>query len=166
MLGVSIRVQTCLGLLSAWLLCSAFLLVGCLPLPRRAPEEPQPLSMAAPSPAAGPAFPVVPSAVVIDLGDLKPGAIVERAFTLRNGSSEQILIDTVETSCECTTVKLSNKMLAPGTTTDATVRFDLSSDPDFTGGLLIDVAGWAFKGRDKVQVFALQVNADVRRTKR
>jgi hypothetical protein len=56
-------------------------------------------------------------------GKIEPGAIIEHRFTVTNTSKEFIEFDLAHVPCECTTVEIEKKTLAPGETTTAKMTF-------------------------------------------
>lgn len=59
-----------------------------------------------------------------------------------NHGKDSAAVNRIETSCPCLTVTPSSMRLAPGETNTLTVAFDPSAEPDFRGGLAIDVTGY------------------------
>ncbi len=66
---------------------------------------------------------------LIDLGRVREGTTSEAEFVLENSGTEDLLITSVETSCGCTTVKLSeeDKVIKPGEQSKLVARFDTTN---------------------------------------
>lgn len=94
----------------------------------------------------------------ISLGTLDPGQSAVAKFTLRNPGSHPVIVARVETSCPCLKVVDQPTSIGPGQAADLTVKFDPTNDPDFRGGLSIDVIGRdpmgriVFQTRAKIEV--------------
>jgi hypothetical protein len=79
-------------------------------------------------------------ALFLDPNKLELGRKFQRSRSvtevkLKNNSNKQIIIQTIETSCDCLTVHPSSMQLEPGQIVTLQVILDLSNDPDFKGGL-------------------------------
>jgi hypothetical protein len=82
-------------------------------------------------------------------------------LTLRNVSAEAISIDRVETSCSCVSVSPLPARVEAGSERALTVAFDPAEEPDFRGGLSVDVTGHGPAGD---VVFRTRVDLDIERT--
>ena len=63
-----------------------------------------------------------------------------------NHGSKPVSIERIETSCPCLTITPGSFRIGPGEKKGAAVEFDPSAEPDFRGGLSIDVTGYAAGG--------------------
>ena len=68
-------------------------------------------------------------------------------------------VERIETSCHCVRVEPMSLSIEPGESTTLTVSFDPSEDPDFRGGLAVEVLG---KDRDDDVLFRTRVDLTVR----
>ena len=79
-------------------------------------------------------------AQTLELGDLPNGEIVERAVAVRNDGDAPLVVDTVTTSCGCTTAALEPMTLAPGESGVLRIAFDSGAHgPDLRGPLMREV---------------------------
>lgn len=67
-----------------------------------------------------------------DFGQVGPEPVTT-VFSVRNEGSGPLRIESVTTSCGCTTAQLSADSIAPGQTADLTVTFDPQAHPGATG---------------------------------
>lgn len=78
-----------------------------------------------------------PQAVVApahyDFGQIGPDDPVTTTFAVSNPGTAMLEIDSVTTSCGCTTAQLSNQSLAPKESADLTVTFDPQAHAGATG---------------------------------
>jgi hypothetical protein len=70
-----------------------------------------------------------------------------------------VAVERIETSCPCLQVDPKSLQIGPGERISLRVTFDPSHDPDFRGGLAIDVTGYT---KDGSIVFRRRVDLDVR----
>lgn len=77
----------------------------------------------------------------ISLGILPPGRPASGRLTLKNASVETIRIERVETSCPCIRVSLLPAQVEGGSEQPLTVTFDPTEEPEFRGGLRVEVIG-------------------------
>jgi hypothetical protein len=78
---------------------------------------------------------------------------------LRNPGPRPVSVERIETSCPCIRVEPARFKVGPGEFAELVARFDPSHDPDFRGGLSIEVVGRS--SRDFV-LFRARVNLDIR----
>lgn len=93
------------------------------------------------------------------LGAIRPGQSATASLTLRNPQADAVIVEQVETSCYCVRVTPASFRIAPDEDVELTVTFDSSKEPNFRGGLSVQVAG---KGRDDVVLFRTLVELTVR----
>jgi hypothetical protein len=93
------------------------------------------------------------------LGILPPGCPANGRLTVKNSTAASIKIARVETSCPCITVPHLPVAIASGTEHVLTVSFDPRADPDFRGGLSIDLKGYDPDGN---VLFACRIEFEVR----
>ncbi|MFO1044876.1 MAG: DUF1573 domain-containing protein [Planctomycetaceae bacterium] len=74
-----------------------------------------------------------------DLGVVEKGKSVEHKKWIRNDSDSELQIAEAKTSCECLTVRFSQKKVAPKEKVLVLLHYDGAKEPDFTGSLLIEV---------------------------
>ena len=68
-----------------------------------------------------------------DFGRIGPDEPVTTNFTVSNPGNAPLKIDSVTTSCGCTTAQLSGQTVAPGATVDLDVTFDPQAHDGATG---------------------------------
>jgi len=103
-------------------------------------------------------FPLEISPGQLSLGVVKSGQKARGEFTLVNRGSKPVVIDRIETSCPCLITSPRLMRVDPGTARSLTVEFDASSEPDFHGGLSIEIVGYT-DGRVR---FSSQAKLEVR----
>jgi Protein of unknown function (DUF1573) len=104
-------------------------------------------------------FPLEVTPDPISLGTLEPGRSAVAKLTLRNSTSHPVLVSRVQTSCHCLNVAGQPTHIGSGQVADLTVKFDPTDDPDFRGGLSVDVLGHDPTGE---LVFQTRVRLEVR----
>jgi hypothetical protein len=104
-------------------------------------------------------FPLEISPDPVDLGILLPGQSAQATITLHNPGPHPVSVEQIETRCPCIRVEPASFKVAAGEFAEFVARFDPSHDPDFRGGLSIDVVGRS--SRDFV-LFRARVNLDIR----
>lgn len=60
----------------------------------------------------------------IDLGTVYNGAVVKARLKLTNGGTDRLMIQSIRTSCGCTTVKQPKEELKPGETDELEIEFN------------------------------------------
>jgi len=76
----------------------------------------------------------------LELGDVPNGEIAERVLTVRNEGDAPLVVDTVTTSCGCTTAALEPMTLAPGESGVLRVAFDSGAHgPELRGPLMREI---------------------------
>jgi len=72
-----------------------------------------------------------------DFGDVVNGAIMEKDVVVRNIGKAELIVDTVTTTCGCTTGTLDPMTILPGETANLHIEFDSGTHgPELTGHLL------------------------------
>ena len=97
---------------------------------------------------------------IIDLGAIGRGQKVEVEISLSNRSRSEIQYASVETSCPCLSISPAKGAVAPGSSIQVAVLFDLAKEPDFVGGLSMTAKGYS---PERNLVFQLTVTAEVRK---
>jgi len=82
----------------------------------------------------------------VSLGILLPGQSADAKFVLRNLGPQTVTVERVKTSCPCLRVEPASFKVGSGEFAELVVGFDPSHDPDFRGGLSIEVAGLSTTG--------------------
>jgi len=103
-------------------------------------HTPPPANLAS---SAGSHFPLEISPDPVSLGVVNSGQKATAAFTLVNHLSHALTIERIETSCPCLRIKPGSIRIEPDERKVLAVEFDPSTEPDFHGGLSIDVTGYA-----------------------
>jgi len=141
-------------------LASALLAIGCGISADGAPESSSTARYYAARPAPAHRTCLVPSTAHLDLGRVQAGGITESIVYLANQSPRDIEIAKLEVGCECISFKLPCRDIAAGERVAAEVRLNLAREPEFVGGLSIDVRGLDADGAER---FSLVVVATVAR---
>jgi len=102
---------------------------------------------------------LVPSACEFDFGSLSKGSRHSVSFWLHNPETVEVILDRVETSCDCFQVKLAQRAIKPGQKVWAIAEVDFTNDPAFTGRLRLEATGLAEE--ESAPVFIICVNVDV-----
>ena len=80
------------------------------------------------------------AATSLPLGDVPNGQIVERDVVVTNSGGAPLVIESLTTSCGCTTAKLDTMTIAPNATATLHSAFDSGAHgPDLRGELLRQV---------------------------
>jgi hypothetical protein len=101
---------------------------------------------------------VIVSPGTIEMGELTPGGRKEVGFFITNPGDASVTVGRIEASCACLRIELPTYLLMPEAMVSGRATIDLRAEPDFTGGLAIEVKG--FDGSGTV-LFATVVNAEV-----
>lgn len=134
-----------------------FALAGC-DSPRSAPPQFDSSAASAPS--------LIVSPDPIALGTLAPGESARSTVTLRNPTSEAVSVERIETSCPCILVSPTSIVVGSGESSALTIEFDPTDEPEFRGGLSVNVVGKeatgrvALRGRVEVEVRRSPVSAE------
>ncbi len=75
----------------------------------------------------------------IDLGVIEQGESARMSQWIRNQSDREIFIAKVEKSCECLDIKIASPELKPSGRSLIHLSYDGTKEPDFVGGLQIEV---------------------------
>lgn len=128
------------------IVCASMILVGCEGSTERSRQQTI-------VPAAG-----VPIQKTMDLGVLVQGESTQFRQWIRNESEHQVEVTNIEKSCDCIDVKIAESRIASRDKTLVVVTYDSSKEPDFTGGLVIEVSLWDAK---RTQVGKISVPVEV-----
>ena len=72
-----------------------------------------------------------------DLGDVPNGTIAGRELTVQNTGTETLVVESLSTSCGCTTATLAPMQIAPGESGTLRVEFDAGAHgPELTGPMV------------------------------
>ena len=91
-------------------------------------------------------MPLIVAQDPIRLGTLEPGRSVRVAVAVRNRSADPVVISRVETSCPCIRATPDRLSLAPGDSSELTLTFDPSDEPEFRGILAVEYVGRSSDG--------------------
>jgi hypothetical protein len=90
--------------------------------------------------ASGGAPRIALETAILGLGDMPNGEIVESVVTVRNDGDAPLVVDTVMTSCGCTTAALEPMTIAPGESGVLRIAFDSGAHgPDLRGPILREI---------------------------
>lgn len=95
----------------------------------------------------------------IDFGEVNSGHKAKVAIVVTNATDKSVEISSISTSCSCLTFNLGKKVITPSETITAQLLLDLSKEPDFVGGLMMEVTA---KTPDGAIAFSLHASVDVR----
>ena len=126
-------------------------IAGCIPLVGSSQDTPPRVIQTAQS-----VLTVIPDR--LDLGTLAPGQDAHAKLSLRNNGDKPIVVARVKTSCECVTLEPSEFQVDPQSTVTLDVQYDSSRDPDFLGGLGVNLTGEASSG---TALFCVNVDLSV-----
>lgn len=107
--------------------------------------------------ARGAGLPLETSPDPVLLGSVSTRQRVSASFTVINRGRRAFTLDRVATSCPCLGITAAPTMIGPREAKTVVVEFDPTNEPDFIGGLCIDVTGYAqgaaiFRGRIDLDV--------------
>jgi hypothetical protein len=85
-------------------------------------QQPAPPAAANTATVRGPRIAVEPT--VFDFGKAQQEKTLEKAFTVRNLGTEELVIENVSTTCGCTVVSEYAKVLKPGASTSMRVKLE------------------------------------------
>lgn len=81
-----------------------------------------------------------PETSQFDFGDVVNGVIMEKDLTVRNTGKADLIIDTVTTTCGCTTANLDSMTIPAGESATLHVEFDSGAHgPELTGQVMRQV---------------------------
>lgn len=83
---------------------------------------------------------------MIDFGTLPRHAQRKGSFTLSNPGMTSVPIARIESSCPCVRARLAQSTISPGGKVELEIELDFREEPDFTGGLLVEVLGQTPEG--------------------
>jgi hypothetical protein len=92
---------------------------------------------------------------VVDLGTLRPGESAEATITLYNPTDETVVIERIETSCDCVYVDAPRIAISRGGSCKAVVRASADRDGDQEASLRVRIAGYAPDNQTKFQAHAV-----------
>jgi hypothetical protein len=95
----------------------------------------------------------------LDLGVLNAGQTAKATLALRNTRDKPLSIASITTSCSCVLVSPAQVRVEPGESVTLSVSFDPQAEPDFRGGLSIEVVG---RDSREAVLFRARVNLDIR----
>lgn len=75
----------------------------------------------------------------INLGVVKPNSLKSFSFQLENTKEKIVQIHQPKTNCPCLEARVLEEFLGPGKSTILELFLDLRKEPNFHGGLLLDV---------------------------
>ncbi|MEX2143738.1 MAG: DUF1573 domain-containing protein [Anaerolineales bacterium] len=68
-----------------------------------------------------------------DFGDVPLGDVVTRELSVRNTGTSKLVIESISTSCGCTTAAIDQTQIPPGSSTVLRVTFDSAAHGDVAG---------------------------------
>lgn len=107
--------------------------------------------------APGDHFPLALDPDRLSLGVVSAGQKAKATLNVTDIGRDSVFVDRIETGCPCLTVTPSSIRLMSGETGALAVDFDPAAEPDFRGGLVIDITGFA----DGKAVFRIQTRLRV-----
>jgi hypothetical protein len=109
--------------------------------------------------SSGRRFPLTISPDPVMLGTLNAGQHTQFELVLANSGTEPVTVARVATSCPCLSVQQVPIRIGPTETRTLVLYFDPSDEPDFRGGLSIEVVG---HDENDSTVFTTRVIVEVR----
>lgn len=103
-------------------------------------------------------LPLDSSETYLDMGVVPQGGRKQCDFWLSNAGDHAMEVTEIETSCDCLTIELPNRIFPPGQKVAGHALLDLRREPHFKGKLGIDVRG---KGKLGQVVFTMVINVAV-----
>lgn len=112
-----------------------------------------------PTPPAGPLRVVLGErpASRLDVGDVPRGGRREVPFVVANSGPRAVTVGAIRTSCECLRVELDAVRVEAGAEVGGRAVIDLTHEPGFAGGLVLDAEAAAEEGGRAVFVLKLSV---------
>lgn len=101
---------------------------------------------------------LVLSTTKIDVGRVAPGSSVEATVIIRNTSSRLIIVKSVQTSCDCLSVRLSDQSVPPFGNMPVVLRIDMPAKDPFRGALALRAEGLDASG---AELFSFEVDLAV-----
>lgn len=104
----------------------------------------------------------------LSLGELDAGRTADGVLVLKNAFDQPVTVTSVATSCPCLTTSPPSFRIEAHDQRELKVTFDSAEEPDFRGGLSIDVTGsdasgkTVFRGRVNLTVLAAPGREDRR----
>jgi hypothetical protein len=99
----------------------------------------------------------------LDLGVVETGGKRTAITWLRNTSAQPVALQRIVTSCDCLSVEIANRELAPGEAVPVRIDFDDSKDPGFTGSLSVEIRSLDGHGEQMpLGTIDLEISADAR----
>jgi len=130
---------------------------ACLALPGSSTLDHTPAHVN-PASSSGRHFPLTISPDRVELGTLNSGQSAQAELVLANSGRQPVTLVRVATSCPCLRAKTVPIRIGPAEARILVLCFDPSDEPDFHGGLSIEVVGHDENGST---VFMARVNVNV-----
>jgi len=141
------------------LLLALLMFVGTLAIPGSSTLNHNPFSLSSVG-TRGQHFPLEISPDPISLGVVDTGQKARGSLTLVNHGSQPVRVERIESSCPCLAITPHLIRIGPHEKKVLTVEFDGSVEPDFHGGLAIDVTGYAAERVAFHTVAKLEIHQD------
>ena len=100
----------------------------------------------------------LPIQETVDLGVVFQGQLTTFHQWIKNRSDQEILVERINVSCDCLSVQLSKKRIAPQGRVLVSFNYDGAKEPEFTGSLAIAVE---FTGADRRKFGVITASIDV-----
>jgi len=72
-----------------------------------------------------------------DFGDVVNGTIMSKEILMKNDGEAPLIVESVSTSCSCTTASLESMVIEPGSSATLIIEFDSGAHgPELTGELI------------------------------
>jgi len=92
------------------------------------------------------------------LGTIDPGRRITTPVTIRNRGDVRLVIDRIDTSCDCVRMTPSTVTLDAGQSAFLSVEYNPNSEPEFRGALAVSLTGLS---ADHVTIFNLVVHVRI-----
>jgi len=96
-----------------------------------------------------------------DLGSVGSKDVVNLNYAVLNEGSQDLVVDSVVTSCGCTTAELSNNIIPPGNRADLKVRFDVGFHKTARGEQVVRIV-WLKTNDPDTPIAIARLSATVR----
>ncbi len=104
---------------------------------------------------------LAPEEAEVDLGVLYSGGSARMILKIKNTSDRSCDVAKLESSCECTSLKLQTMKVGPSEETYLLISTDMTKEPDFLGDLRIEAKGSAPSGAE-VMLFHIRLSVIAR----
>jgi hypothetical protein len=91
---------------------------------------------------------------VVDFGIIQKGQIAETRVRIVNPTTKTIYVRQADSSCPCLSISEPIDCIGPRQEVAATIRLDMSHEPEFSGGLLMSLCLVDIESQQKMDIRA------------